>query len=97
MATCQPLGLPMKHDSEVDAVVFSPDGTKLATAGFSNTARLWDVTTGQPLCPPMKSDEGVLAVAFNPQGTKLATANADGTVRLRDAATGRPLGRADET
>jgi WD40 repeat protein len=33
----------------VSAVVFSPDGTRLATAGDGHTARVWDPATGQRL------------------------------------------------
>jgi WD40 repeat protein len=72
----------MKHDDVVGAVVFSPDGTKLATASSDTTAWLWDAATGQPLGAPMKHDGLVVAVAFSPDGTKLATASDDKTARL---------------
>ena len=41
----------------VRAVAFSPDGTKIATASWDRTARLWDAATGKPLGTPMKHDE----------------------------------------
>jgi WD40 repeat protein len=81
----------MKHDGEICAVMFSPDGTKIVTAGNDNTARLWDAAAGKPLGTPMMHDGPVLAVAFSPDGTKIATASADNTARLWDVATGRPL------
>ena len=37
----------LEHDDSVNAVAFSPDGQKLATASDDNTARLWDVETRQ--------------------------------------------------
>ena len=57
-------------------MAFSPDGTKIATASWDKTARLWDAATGKPLGAPMKHDGIVLAVAFSPDGTKIATASA---------------------
>ena len=89
----------MKHDSAVSAISFSPDGTKVATASFDDTARLWDTATGKRL-RTMKHDEGVVitTLSFSPDGTKIATASgnvagekSDKTVRLWDAATGKPL------
>src|SRR5262249_54523694 len=37
------------HRDEVTSVVFSPDGTRLATASLDGTARVWDARTGQEL------------------------------------------------
>ena len=35
------------HTSQVSDVVFSPDGTRIATASFDGTVKLWDAATGQ--------------------------------------------------
>ena len=83
------------HDLTVNAVAFSPDGTKIATAsGYisSGEARLWDAATGRPLGEPMKHDGTVRSVVFSPDGRKIATASLGHTVRLWDAATGKPFG-----
>jgi eukaryotic-like serine/threonine-protein kinase len=79
----------------VRAVAFSPDETKIVTAGADKTARLWEAATGRPLGAPMKHDAAVGAVAFSPDGTKIATASGTlkkGEARLWEAATGKPLG-----
>jgi hypothetical protein len=41
-ASGEPVGEPMKHQSDVNSAQFSPDGQRVVTASNDNTARLWD-------------------------------------------------------
>jgi len=86
-----PTNLPANQKAIFD-VAFSPDGTRVATAGEDKTATLWDVKTGNPIGTPMLHESSVTCVAFSPDGTRLATGSADDTVRLWDATTGESLG-----
>jgi WD40 repeat protein/serine/threonine protein kinase len=73
---------------QASGVVFSPDGTKIATAGLDGAA-LWDLS-GHRL--QVFSGVGrVNAIAFSPDGTELATGGDDGNARVFDVATGRQL------
>jgi len=88
---------PMQHDSEVHSVVFSPDGTRLATTSlvatdpFAMTVRLWDPHTGLPLGEPMR-DEGA-TIAFSSDGTHLISTSRRNTSKLWDGHTGAPIGK----
>jgi WD40 repeat protein len=79
------------HPGGAAAVAFSPDSTRLATAGHDRRVRVWEVPSGRPLLTLDGHTDTVYGVAFHPDGRTLATAGYDKTVRLWDAATGRPV------
>jgi WD40 repeat protein len=67
----------------VDALAFSPDGKRLATAaGLS--VRLWHVPTYQELLVLTEPAGGVTSLAFSPDGKRLAAAGHSWGVRLWD-------------
>jgi Caspase domain/Bacterial Ig domain/WD domain, G-beta repeat len=70
------------------SVVFSPDGTALATGGSEALVYVWDVATLGRRSVSTGHAGAVQAVAFAPDGALVATGGADGGVRLSDVATG---------
>jgi WD40 repeat protein len=76
----------------VHAVVFSPDGTRLASSSADGSVLLWDPRT-QRLLTRLEGHEGeTRGLAFSPDGRTLATGSLDRTLRLWNPADGRPLG-----
>jgi WD40 repeat protein len=83
-------------DSFVDAVVFSPDGTRLTahlapTARYGKwTARTWDARTGRVVASPPGFSAATphTSYRYSPDGRSLAVADRNG-LTLLDARTGR--------
>ena len=77
MAELTPITL--EHDGVVySAVVFSPDGTLLATleTRSNKVVGVWEIPSGN-LLATLKHDGSVRSVAFSPDGTLLATRSKD--------------------
>jgi WD40 repeat protein/serine/threonine protein kinase len=71
--------------------VFSPDGSRILSAGADSCLRLWDVATGKELRCVREQLYGVTSVAFSPDGRQALSCGGAGTVRLWDVATGLEL------
>ena len=76
-------------------MVFSPDGTQLASGSVDHTIRLWDVATGEELRRFDKHIRDINSVAFSPDGTWLASGSDDDSIRLWDIASGREIDQLD--
>ena len=89
----------LDHDAPVNAVAFSPDGTRVATGSSDGSGRVFDAATGAEVSR-LDHDAPVNAVAFSPDGTRVATGSGGGfsrggSARVFDAATGAEVSRLD--
>ena len=85
----------------VHTAVFSPDGTRIVTAGEDKTARIWDTATGKQILVLRGHNSGLKSAFFSPDGTRIittagdvdrdVTGDSDYTARLWDADTGTEL------
>jgi len=63
-------------------LAFSPDGSRLATAGQDGAVQVWDPATGERLLVLRGHRTLVSSVVFSPDGSRLASVGAEGTVRV---------------
>ena len=81
----------LRHESAVDCIAFSPDGTRIATGGTDHFAHVFDVASGAELFPPLAHRLEVWTLDWSPDGTRLATGGGDHQIYLWDARTGAPV------
>ncbi|KAF2626135.1 beta transducin-like protein HET-D2Y [Macroventuria anomochaeta] len=94
------------HSQRVTFVAFSHDSTKLASASWDNTVKLWDklasaswdntvklwdTSSGACLKTFTGHSNRVMSVAFSHNSTKLASVSLDNTVKVWDASSGACL------
>jgi WD40 repeat protein/serine/threonine protein kinase len=85
-------------ETDVWEAHFSPDGSKVLTAGGDGFVRIWDAATGTPLGAPLSHDKSpVQSAKFDPTGGWIVTGARDGLVRFWDLQTRELIGQPLET
>jgi len=79
------------HRGAVYAVAFSPDGTRLASAGWDGTVRIWDAVTGTQLLRIVAHEQDVWSIAFGGGGKWIASGSSDGSVKVWEVETGKEV------
>ena len=79
MAVCE------GHEGWISSVSVGMDGSRIVSAAFHGTIRLWD-PLGNAFGSPLRGhDDIVTTVAFAANGTAVVSGSADGTVRMWDS------------
>jgi WD40 repeat protein len=84
------------HRAGPDGLAFSPDSSRLVTAGGKDgTLKVWDVARSgrNPLVLPAAELRDSIKSAFRPDGKQIAVAGEEGEVRVYDVATGAEVTR----
>ena len=78
--------------SSVASAHFSPDGTRIVTGSWDNTARIWDSLSGRALRKLTgQHTQSVNSAVYSPDGAHVLTASDDRTAVLWDANSGEPI------
>jgi WD40 repeat protein len=79
------------HFYFVNAVAWSPDGRKIASASADTNVQVWNVASGSNILTYRGHSSKVNAVAWSPNGKRIASASDDRTVQIWDATTGETI------
>src|SRR5262249_58849012 len=73
------------HTNILRSASFSPDGSRIVTASWDKTAKVWDAQTGAEKVPLKGHTGAVYSASFSPDGSRIGTAIWDTTARVWDA------------
>jgi len=81
--------IPQTAGEDVTTLSFSPDGRRLASAGFDAKVKVWDTETGLELLTLAGHKSWIWKMHFSPDGQRILSCGRDRTLRIWD---GSPLG-----
>jgi WD40 repeat protein len=77
------------HSDWVTSVSWSQDGSRLVSASYDKTVKIWDAATGQCTSKLEGHSDWVTSIAWSHDGSRLVSASGDDTVRIWDPTTGQ--------
>jgi WD40 repeat protein len=75
----------------VTSVAWSPDGQRILTGSYDNTAKVWDALKGQEVLSLKGHTNTVTCVAWSPDGQRILTGSTDNTAKVWDALKGQEV------
>ena len=72
------------HTKSVYSASFSPDGSRIVSASWDNTVRIWNAATGECIRTLEGHASEVNSASFSPDGSRIVSASSDKTLRIWD-------------
>ncbi|KAK5050887.1 hypothetical protein LTR84_003446 [Exophiala bonariae] len=88
-AAIKPIARLLGHQKQVLHVSFAPDGTRIASASFDNSVKLWDARDGKFITTLRGHVGAVYMAAWSSDSRLLASASKDTTVKVWDVRVGK--------
>lgn len=80
------------HPLTITSVVYSPDGTQLASSSSDKSIRVWDASTGEQVGKPLRGHtETVTSIAYLSSKKSIVSGSLDKSIRIWDAETGQQI------
>lgn len=91
LVTKQEISVFNTHNSKVNVVAISPDGTKFVSGSDDTTIKIWNLATGQEIRTLRGHTQPIHALTFSPDGKALASGSENGSVKLWNLDSGRQI------
>jgi hypothetical protein len=79
------------HEKTVNEVVYSQDGSLMATVSDDHSAKIWNAGNGNTVQTIKDQPEALLSAAISPDNKLVAVGSFDGTVKVFNVADGKPV------
>jgi len=80
------------HTYGVNAVAYSPDGSRIVSGSRDETLKIWSASSGKELATLSGHTDFVSAVAYSPDGNSIVSGSSrDETLKIWDASSGKEL------
>lgn len=83
--------LRLRHSREVNALAYSPDGTKVASGSSDGTVRIWDLGNGHEILTYTGHTDKVRCLVWSADGNTIASAGMEKNIKIWNASTGKDI------
>jgi len=83
--------LRLRHSREVNALAYSPDGTKIASGSSDGTVKIWDLGNGHEILNYTGHTDKVRCLVWSADGNTIASAGLEKNIKVWNANTGKDI------